>query len=164
MLSATYRQSSKPREDGLHSDATNHLRWRMNPPPARRGSLPRFSPGGLRNPAPGGRAGQTPESFLDVERNWAGLPTHMTRPSPSYQAGNQWVESTEAESAPGRSSIVWPMSAYRKSSFARPTFCGYWSGIARTTLDTCPTSRFHDLGCSFYGGKRIATICFGPSE
>jgi hypothetical protein len=31
MLSATYRQSSKPREDGLQSDATNHLLWRMNP-------------------------------------------------------------------------------------------------------------------------------------
>ncbi|HEV3198899.1 MAG TPA: PSD1 and planctomycete cytochrome C domain-containing protein, partial [Bryobacteraceae bacterium] len=31
MLSATYRQSSKPREDGLQADATNHLLWRMNP-------------------------------------------------------------------------------------------------------------------------------------
>ncbi len=30
-LSATYRQSSKPREDGLQADATNHLLWRMNP-------------------------------------------------------------------------------------------------------------------------------------
>jgi hypothetical protein len=31
MLSATYRQSSKPREDGMQADATNHLLWRMNP-------------------------------------------------------------------------------------------------------------------------------------
>ncbi|HLK68023.1 MAG TPA: PSD1 and planctomycete cytochrome C domain-containing protein [Bryobacteraceae bacterium] len=31
MLSATYRQSSKPREDGIQGDATNHLLWRMNP-------------------------------------------------------------------------------------------------------------------------------------
>ena len=31
MLSATYRQSSKPRPDGTEIDATNHLLWRMNP-------------------------------------------------------------------------------------------------------------------------------------
>ncbi len=31
MLSATYRQSSKPREDALQADATNHLLWRMAP-------------------------------------------------------------------------------------------------------------------------------------
>jgi hypothetical protein len=31
MLSATYHQASKPREDGLQADATNHLLWRMNP-------------------------------------------------------------------------------------------------------------------------------------
>jgi hypothetical protein len=31
MLSATYRQASHPREDGLKADATNHLIWRMNP-------------------------------------------------------------------------------------------------------------------------------------
>jgi len=31
LLSATYRQSSRPREDGLQADATNHLLWRMNP-------------------------------------------------------------------------------------------------------------------------------------
>lgn len=31
MLSATYRQSSHPRNDGLAADATNSLIWRMNP-------------------------------------------------------------------------------------------------------------------------------------
>jgi hypothetical protein len=31
MLSAAYRQSSQPRQDGLEADATNHLLWRMNP-------------------------------------------------------------------------------------------------------------------------------------
>ncbi len=31
MLSATYRQSSHPRADGLAADATNTLLWRMNP-------------------------------------------------------------------------------------------------------------------------------------
>jgi len=31
MLSATYRQSSRPRADGLAADATNSLLWRMNP-------------------------------------------------------------------------------------------------------------------------------------
>jgi hypothetical protein len=31
MLSATYRQSSHPRADGLAADATNTLIWRMNP-------------------------------------------------------------------------------------------------------------------------------------
>jgi hypothetical protein len=31
MLSATYRQSSHPRADGLAADATNNLTWRMNP-------------------------------------------------------------------------------------------------------------------------------------
>ncbi|HEY2012814.1 MAG TPA: DUF1553 domain-containing protein, partial [Bryobacteraceae bacterium] len=31
MLSATYRQASRPREDGFQADATNHLLWRMNP-------------------------------------------------------------------------------------------------------------------------------------
>ena len=31
MLSATYRQSSHPRADGLAADATNNLLWRMNP-------------------------------------------------------------------------------------------------------------------------------------
>jgi len=31
LLSATYRQSSRPREDGLQADATNQLLWRMNP-------------------------------------------------------------------------------------------------------------------------------------
>src|SRR5262249_2922624 len=31
MLSATYRQSSKPREDGEKADPTNTLVWRMNP-------------------------------------------------------------------------------------------------------------------------------------
>jgi hypothetical protein len=31
LLSATWRQASRPREDGLQADATNHLLWRMNP-------------------------------------------------------------------------------------------------------------------------------------
>jgi hypothetical protein len=31
MLSATYRQSSHPRADGIAADATNSLLWRMNP-------------------------------------------------------------------------------------------------------------------------------------
>jgi hypothetical protein len=31
MLSATYRQSSHPRDDGAHIDPANHYLWRMNP-------------------------------------------------------------------------------------------------------------------------------------
>jgi hypothetical protein len=31
MLSATYRQSSRPRADGEATDPTNHFLWRMNP-------------------------------------------------------------------------------------------------------------------------------------
>ena len=31
MLSATYRQSSKPRSEGVQSDQSNELLWRMNP-------------------------------------------------------------------------------------------------------------------------------------
>src|SRR6185312_9653448 len=31
MLSATYQQSSQPRDDALHADPSNYLLWRMNP-------------------------------------------------------------------------------------------------------------------------------------
>jgi hypothetical protein len=31
MLSATYRQSSQPRDDAFHADPSNHLLWRMSP-------------------------------------------------------------------------------------------------------------------------------------
>jgi hypothetical protein len=66
MLSATYRQSSKPRDDGFEVDATNHLLWRMNPRrldvEAYRDSILEAS--GTLDPAAGG-----PSTDLDLDSN-----------------------------------------------------------------------------------------------